>query len=103
MLCQFDTQTMECPACGYVASKLPTLRECQPTPKGGDAWRPVMLGDLVERGLSAVGITKERVERAAGRPCGCGGRQTSLNQWGVNVQLKARAGLIEARKFILGD
>lgn len=44
------------------------------------------LGDMIERGLSSVGITKERVgaiARLAGvRDCGCRGRQTLANQIG---------------------
>lgn len=40
------------------------------------------LGDMVAAGLSAVGITKERVSRVLGRPCGCGKRQAKLNEFG---------------------
>lgn len=40
------------------------------------------LGDAVESALSAVGITKERVERWLGRPCGCEERQRKLNALG---------------------
>lgn len=40
------------------------------------------LGDMVAAGLSAVGITKERVSRVLGRPCGCGKRQAKLNDLG---------------------
>lgn len=40
------------------------------------------LGDLVKAGLSAVGITEERVSRAIGRPCGCGKRAAKLNELG---------------------
>lgn len=40
------------------------------------------LGDMVAAGLSAIGVTKERVSRAIGRPCGCGKRQQAMNQWG---------------------
>ena len=40
------------------------------------------LGDMVAAGLSAVGITKERVSKAIGRPCGCGKRQDALNKLG---------------------
>ena len=42
----------------------------------------VGLGDMVASGLSAVGITKERVSRVIGRPCGCGQRQQALNALG---------------------
>jgi hypothetical protein len=40
------------------------------------------LGDMVADGLAAVGITKERVSKAIGRPCGCGKRQEKLNEIG---------------------
>ena len=38
------------------------------------------LGDMVSSALSAVGITKERVSAAIGRPCACGQRQQALNE-----------------------
>jgi hypothetical protein len=42
------------------------------------------LGDLVEAGLTAVGITKERVQRVANavgiKDCGCGKRKAALNR-----------------------
>lgn len=40
------------------------------------------LGDMVADGLAAVGITKERVSKAIGRPCACGKRQEKLNEIG---------------------
>lgn len=43
------------------------------------------LGDLVAAALSAVGITKERVSKAIGRPCGCGKRQEKLNELGRSL------------------
>lgn len=45
------------------------------------------LGDMVAAGLSAVGITKERVSKAMGRPCGCQGRQAALNKLGQKIGL----------------
>ena len=41
------------------------------------------LGDMVKAGLSAVGITEERVSKAIGRPCGCGKRAAAMNQFGA--------------------
>ena len=43
---------------------------------------PRGLGDLVEAALRQVGITKDRVERWLGRPCGCAERQQKLNALG---------------------
>lgn len=45
------------------------------------------LGDMVAAGLSAVGITEERLTKAIGRPCGCKGRRAALNEWGRRVGL----------------
>ena len=43
------------------------------------------LGDLVKSGLSAIGITEERVSRAIGRPCGCSERAEKLNELGRKI------------------
>jgi len=43
------------------------------------------LGDYVEKVLSSVGITKERIERVTGKPCGCGARQKALNSFGDRI------------------
>lgn len=40
------------------------------------------LGDMVKAGLSAIGITEERVSKAIGRPCGCSKRAEALNALG---------------------
>jgi hypothetical protein len=43
------------------------------------------LGDMVKAGLSAIGITEERVSKAIGRPCGCSKRAESLNALGRKI------------------
>jgi hypothetical protein len=44
------------------------------------------LGDLVASGLSAIGITKERVSAALGvKDCGCKKRQQQLNDLGRRI------------------
>jgi hypothetical protein len=43
------------------------------------------LGDMVAAGLSAVGITKERVSKLAGGDCGCAKRQAALNELGRKI------------------
>lgn len=46
------------------------------------------LGDLVQRALSSIGVTSERVEEWLGKPCGCKERQEKLNQlgyWAIRV------------------
>lgn len=40
------------------------------------------LGDRVADGLSAIGVTKERVSKLVGKDCGCKKRQQWLNQFG---------------------
>lgn len=44
---------------------------------------PAGLGDMVAAGLSAVGITKERVSALVGGDCGCKKRQQAMNAWGA--------------------
>jgi len=46
---------------------------------------PGGLGDHVADALAAFGITKERLEAAMGRPCGCDERQQLLNQVGYRL------------------
>lgn len=43
------------------------------------------LGDMVAAGLSAVGITEERVSRVLGKPCGCKKRTAALNELGRKI------------------
>jgi len=43
------------------------------------------LGDMVASGLSAIGITKERVSAVVGRDCGCPQRQEALNEFGRKI------------------
>lgn len=67
-----------------------------------------MVGDVVERWLTRIGITKERVERltrTAGKPggCGCPARKKWLNEAGADLQRKARAALLAARRFYVGS
>jgi len=46
---------------------------------------PRGLGDIVKAGLSAIGITEERVSAAIGRPCGCSQRAEALNELGRKI------------------
>jgi hypothetical protein len=41
------------------------------------------LGDIVAAGLSAIGVTKERVAAVVGGPCACPERQAALNAAGA--------------------
>lgn len=40
---------------------------------------------MVAAGLSAIGITKERVSKAVGGDCGCKKRQEALNALGRKI------------------
>ena len=40
------------------------------------------LGGMIKAGLSAIGITEERVSKAIGKPCGCGKRAEKLDKLG---------------------
>jgi hypothetical protein len=104
--CNFKNLELTCLVCGYKAKRLPTFRECRT--KAAPQWRPLPIGDLVQKGLTAIGITKERVEaltRTEGKPggCGCAKRQKWLNEVGNKVQTDARNALIAAKKFYVGD
>ena len=46
------------------------------------AKKPLGLGGMIKAGLSAIGITEERVSKAIGRPCGCGKRAEKLDELG---------------------
>jgi hypothetical protein len=49
----------------------------------GSPNRNAGLGDAVESALTKIGVTKERVERWLGRPCGCAERKAKLNALGA--------------------
>lgn len=42
----------------------------------------IAIGDVTERALQLIGITKERVTAVAGRDCGCKKRQQAMNEAG---------------------
>lgn len=85
--CQFvrSGDAWMCEACGRRvrsdAATLPTA-VCR-GPRG--------LGDMVADGLSAVGVTKERVQAVASvvgvKDCGCVKRQAALNKLGERIGL----------------
>jgi hypothetical protein len=82
--CVFNTsgECVKCTQCGFVICnvKLPVRRRCDVE---GDT-KPG-LGDMVAAGLSAIGITKERVSALAGGDCGCSERQEKLNGLGRKI------------------
>ena len=72
----------KCLACGAAVTnqQQPHLGGCLCSPDQGSS-KPG-LGDRVASALAAVGITKERVSKALGKPCGCAKRQAKLNELG---------------------
>ena len=103
------SQSLACVRCGKPARSRNIRRNCgEHPPAGDDRDGFAMVGDMVERGLAAMGITKplvERITKAAGRPggCGCASRQRWLNDAGVAVQKQAAAWTEAARRFYLGS
>lgn len=47
--------------------------------------KPLGLGGMIKAGLSAIGITEERVSKAIGKPCGCGKRAEKLDKLGHSL------------------
>lgn len=104
-MCEFSS-SLTCPKCGWTAKHARTFRRCRP-PRPRE-WQPIAVGDLVEKGLTAVGITPQLVEkltRTEGKPggCGCGKRKRWLNEAGFKAQHAARNTLIKVKNFYLGD
>jgi hypothetical protein len=64
-----------CTVCGHV--KINERQIC------GERMPSPGLGDMVANALSAIGITKGRVEAVVGGPCGCDGRQSAMNAAGA--------------------
>lgn len=77
---------MRCPTCGRPTPRIDDPRGIERTCRGPQPVtappEPPGLGDRVESVLTAFGITKERVERWVGQPCGCAERQQKLNRLG---------------------
>lgn len=92
MLCNFDPDTIRCRRCGFLAKSLPHYRNCQTIEEMAranlDAWShgrikipPARLGSWIAAGLTAVGVTEERVKRVVG-DCGCSRRKNKLDALG---------------------
>ncbi len=79
MKCDIDDESLLCRRCRCRVSGPNVRRNCGTSPARAASG----LGDMVAAGLSAIGITKERVSAAVGRPCGCPDRQATLNSLGA--------------------
>lgn len=78
------------PRDAYMALVAATRRPCR---------KPVALGDAVERMLTRLGITKERVQAWTRKPCNCPARQRWLNQWGYEKQAQLERVLRKAARW----
>ena len=61
---------------------------CSDRQEAGPETDSLLLGDVIERALTAVGITKNRVENWLGEPCNCNERREKLNAihaWAICV------------------
>jgi hypothetical protein len=79
MDCDIDPASLRCRVCGAAVSAPHVRRNCGTPP----AMPAAGLGDYVAAALSAIGVTKERVEAVVGGPCGCDGRQAAMNAAGA--------------------
>lgn len=85
-----DLSDGACPQCGFeckaaimVPCGLPPVKQAAVCKAAIEHQRKKPgLGDIVKSGLSAIGITEERVSKALGKPCGCGKRAEKLNELG---------------------
>lgn len=59
-----------------------------------------MLGDMVEKALGSIGITKERVEAWVGSPCGCKERQDKLNMLGAWARMTIKNKMKNSIRFL---
>lgn len=99
-----------CGRCGWVIDNQsrPQRATCPICPTLPEPRKPIMVGDLLERGLRSIGITKqivERITRTAGKSggCGCQQRQRWMNDAGIAVQKQAAAWTETARRFYFGS
>lgn len=90
MKCSFERvqsgnkSAMRCVVCGRTVSRTSgiVVANCRASNKTPAVNSSPGLGDMVAAGLSAVGITKERVSALVGGDCGCQARQEALNRLG---------------------
>jgi len=60
----------------------------------------VAVGDIVEKTLTSVGVTKELVKKITrAKDCGCAKRQQWLNEWGYKQQERLEVALNKAARW----
>jgi hypothetical protein len=103
-MCVFPEDTLRCPRCGYLAQRTNTFRMCRTLPEMAVQYAteqhqqrikvpPLRIGSAISAGLSAVGITPERVSAATGKDCGCKQRANALDAAGAAVSKTLERGL----------
>lgn len=101
MLCDYDRNTLACRACGHVAKRLPTFRDCTAT---RIRIRRIAVGSAVESLLTRAGITKDRVAKWLSlKDCGCEMRKNWLDSFGYEQQEKLERLLNKAARLYFGD
>lgn len=89
MLCVFNDSNL-CERCGFKASRTPLYRSCQTIEElarerlqkmaANRISVPVLpLGSLISRGLTAIGVSEERVKAVIGKDCGCKARAARID------------------------
>lgn len=89
-----------CNRCGFTLTNHdyagPVDHDCRPPDRATSVARvpssPLPLGDWTERGISAMGITQERVTKWLGSCGGCEKRKQALNRLGAYIH-----------RFVAGD
>lgn len=64
------------------------------------------LGEFVERALSTLGVTKDRVEQWVGKPCGCRERKQkldALDKWARQSLAKGGEQAVEYLRRLIKD
>lgn len=82
--------------CGTRPTRLASIQERKANPP-----RPrKLLGDRIEDALILVGVTKERVEKWVGGPCGCTERQERLNRLDLWVRRVVGGKVVDAAEAL---
>ena len=100
MLCDYSPDDLTCRACGHVALRLPTYRECTAT----RIYLPrPMLGDALAWLLTTVGITEARVSSwLGGADCGCASRRKLMTRAGALAVDRLERWINVFSRFALG-
>lgn len=101
--CEFN-QKLVCKHCGFETKISNLMRICRPSFRNSSNKKlkqnpmysteifvrlpKIMLGDLIEKILTFIGITKERIYKLTRQQCNCPARQQWLNSWWLNKTIR---------------